>query len=77
METYRVVLIYRYVDHIGGGRYEYHAPQRIHEQPWWSSFAAIVLVGFGVAVVSRLLPDWRLRIRRLANPTFCQSLRGE
>jgi hypothetical protein len=67
---YRVTVVVRF---IGLDGRQFHPSERIHEQPWWSAFAAISLVLIGAGIVVRLLPERRLLIRRFAR-TFRQTL---
>jgi Glu/Leu/Phe/Val dehydrogenase, dimerisation domain len=51
---YRVRSVARFIDERG---YTYHAPYTMSVQPWWSVFAAVLLLAVGTAAVIWVMPD--------------------
>jgi hypothetical protein len=59
---YRVSSVATFVDRRG---YEFHAAYATNVQPWWSVFAAVVLLAIGTTAAIALMPNRSRAVQRL------------
>ena len=60
--TYRVWTVSEYIDRTGR---QFHPPERVRMQPWWSVPATVALAVIGAGISLWLLPEHRRLIRRV------------